>query len=71
MSDTEIIAPPPDKFRLDAAGMQLWKACFDRIHVDRLIDGTRNLRVTKDDTLVFQRLLTTEEAAHLARLLTD
>lgn len=50
--------------------MTAWKASFDQVTVENLPAGMRSLKVEVNSIAVYERVLTAEEARHLADLLT-
>ena len=51
-------------------GLTAWRPAFDTITVDPLPGGLRSIKVVSDGRILLDRVLSCQEAAHLAALLT-
>jgi hypothetical protein len=64
--------PPPDTFVVTDSGLTLWSPKFLVASVTKCGSaGDRILRIEDGGEVIFVRVLTQEQAGHLARLLTD
>jgi len=66
-----ITLPPSEKFHLEADGLRAWRPEFERIRVCPTPGGGCALRMQRYAGAVEEWRLSAEEAAHLARLLTE
>ncbi len=70
-SSSESIVPPAGHLVSTDRGLTAWSAVFDTITIDKLPAGMRAFKVVVAGASVVDKVLTAEQAAHLAKLLSD